>query len=82
MQVCEDWFARMRGLMLRASVQVDHHHAVIYHAYARISELKGQLRTLLAPEVQPSGPRAPQAETLEVGCPRSICHFKCGPLHL
>lgn len=48
LQVCEEWFARIRPLLLRLATLVDAQSAVISHSFARITELKAQLRALLA----------------------------------
>lgn len=48
MQVCEDWFARMRMLLLRTSAAANNHALTLHHAYARLGDLKSQLRHLKA----------------------------------
>ena len=45
-QVCEDWFARMRMLLLRTSAAGNNHALTLHHAYARLGDLKTQLRHL------------------------------------
>ena len=48
MQVCEDWFTRMRMLLLRTSAAAKAPHLTLHHAYARLADLKSQLRHLQA----------------------------------
>lgn len=48
LQVCEDWFARMRILLLRACAAANNHALALYHAYARLGDLKSQLHHLQA----------------------------------
>lgn len=45
-QVCEDWFSRMRMLLLRTSAAGNNHALTLHHAYARLGDLKTQLRHL------------------------------------
>ena len=47
-QVCEDWFTRMRMLLLRTSAASNAPHLTLHHAYARLTDLKSQLRHLQA----------------------------------
>ena len=63
MQVCEEWFARMRPLLLRLAVAVDAHPAVLSHATAQLADLKGQLRAMLAEPKAPAKPEASQQVT-------------------
>ena len=48
LQVCEDWFTRMRLLLLRTSAAANAPHLTLHHAYARLVDLKSQLRHLQA----------------------------------
>ena len=48
MQVCEDWFARMRMLLLHTSAAANNHALTLHHTYARLGDLKFQLRHLKA----------------------------------
>lgn len=48
MQVCEDWFTRMRMLLLRTSAASNSPHLTLHHAVARLADLKAQLRHLQA----------------------------------
>ena len=48
MQVCEEWFTRMRPLLLRLSVAAEKHTSVIHHSHATLVGLKLQMRALLA----------------------------------
>ena len=48
LQVCEDWFNRMRLLLLRTSAASNAPHLTLHHAYARLVDLKSQLRHLQA----------------------------------
>ncbi len=48
MQVCEDWFTRMRMLLLRTSAASNSPHLTLHHAFARLADLKAQLRHLQA----------------------------------
>ena len=48
MQVCEDWFTRMRMLLLRTSAAASSPHLTLHHAFARLADLKVQLRHLQA----------------------------------
>lgn len=47
-QVCEDWFTRMRRLLLQTSVAANAPHLTLHHAYSRLVDLKSQLRYLQA----------------------------------
>ena len=62
-QVCEEWFARMRPLLLRLAVAVDAHPAVLSHATAQLADLKGQLRAMLAEPKAPAKPEVSQQVT-------------------
>lgn len=48
LQVCEDWFVRMRPLLLRTSAAAAMHHATIRHGLRRLADLKHQMQGLLA----------------------------------
>lgn len=48
LQVCEDWFTRMRMLLLRTSAASNSPHLTLHHAYARLVDIKSQLRHLQA----------------------------------
>lgn len=48
LQVCEDWFTRMRLLLLRTSAASNAPHLTLHHAFARLIDLKSQLRHLQA----------------------------------
>ncbi|KAL0019463.1 hypothetical protein WJX77_007420 [Trebouxia sp. C0004] len=47
-KVCEDWFTRMRMLLLRTSAASNSPHLTLHHAFARLADLKAQLRHLQA----------------------------------
>lgn len=48
LQVCEEWFNRMRPLLLRLSHATAKHTSTIGHAYTLLNMLKVQMRTFLA----------------------------------
>ena len=48
MQVCEEWFNRMRPLLLRLSFATDKHSSTIVYAYRLVQAAKAQLKVLLA----------------------------------
>jgi hypothetical protein len=58
-QVCEDWFARMRPLLMRAAAAAGAHRMAAQHALGRLSELRAQLRLVTPPNAPP--PTEPQA---------------------
>ena len=47
-QVCEDWMMRMRPLLVSITVAGGAAHDALYHAQARLSELRSQMRHLVA----------------------------------
>ncbi|KAK9805272.1 hypothetical protein WJX72_010214 [[Myrmecia] bisecta] len=47
-KVCEDWFMRMRPLLMRTAAASEHHQATLHHALARLAELRSQMRILAA----------------------------------
>ncbi|KAL0031856.1 hypothetical protein WJX79_000268 [Trebouxia sp. C0005] len=53
-KVCEDWFTRMRMLLLRTSAASNSPHLTLHHAFARLADLKAQLRHLQAAAAAPS----------------------------
>ncbi len=73
MQVCDDWFARIRPLLLRLSLVADKHTSVIQHAHATLAGLKQQMRAILADYES----RAAELEAAQVRC-----HFTPHPHHL
>ena len=46
MQVVDEWFVRIRGLLMRTSVASNAPHLTLAHAYARLAALAAQLRQL------------------------------------
>ena len=46
LQVCEEWFARMRGLLMHTAAATDSHHLTLAHAAARLCSLQSQLWAL------------------------------------
>jgi hypothetical protein len=47
-QVCAEWFSRCRDLLLRLSNAAGCPHHALHHASARLSDLRAQLRALVA----------------------------------
>ncbi|KAK9839154.1 hypothetical protein WJX74_010625 [Apatococcus lobatus] len=47
-KVCEDWMMRMRPLLVSITVAGGAAHEALYHAQARLSELRSQMRHLVA----------------------------------
>ena len=45
-QVCEEWFSRMRGLLMRTAAAADSPHLTLAHATARFATLQQQLAAL------------------------------------
>ena len=48
MQVCEEWFIRMRPMLLRLSFATDKHSSTVAYAFGLLRTAKVQLKTLLA----------------------------------
>ncbi|KAL0054989.1 hypothetical protein WJX82_005498 [Trebouxia sp. C0006] len=60
-KVCEDWFTRMRMLLLRTSAASNSPHLTLHHAFARLADLKAQLRHLQAAAAEAEAARAAEA---------------------
>jgi hypothetical protein len=67
-QVVDEWFVRIRGLLMRTSVAAGATHLTLAHAYARLTALGAQLRQLqrASAPVQPALAGDPGAPKLAV----------------